>query len=310
MGAHDMTMWIHSSTIGIEEKCFGEMSVWGPEPHDVGTPPVVATAVLGVLIAKLRAYEPDLVDLIRKLVMSNEMYRVGEVAFVECRALREVVLPRSITHVGDGVTCEDDIWAVMHAENIKRGGEWIETRLLASGQRTNPWFQECGPRITRNNEIIAFDTDLIGAYGICIDISRTWWIGDRAPRQDMIDTMRLGVEHIQTNMEMLKPGVMIPDLTANCHVLPDKFQAQKYGCLMHGVGLCDEWPLVAYPDKAVAGAFDYPLEPGMTLCVEVLLGEVGGDFSVKLEDQVLITEDGYENLTKYPFDPALMGETS
>ena len=42
--------------------------VWGPEPHDVGTPPVVATAVLGVLIAKLRAYEPDLVDLIRKLV--------------------------------------------------------------------------------------------------------------------------------------------------------------------------------------------------------------------------------------------------
>ena len=119
--------------------------------------------------------------------------------------------------------------------------------------------------------------------------------------------MKLGVEHIQTNMEMLKPGVMIPDLTANCHKLPDKFQKQKYGCLMHGVGLCDEWPLVAYPDKAVAGAFDYALEPGMTLCVEVLLGEEGGDFSIKLEDQVLITEDGYENLTKYPFDPALMG---
>lgn len=206
-----------------------------------------------------------------------------------------------------GTTSEDDIWAVMHAENIKRGGEWIETRLLASGPRTNPWFQECGPRITRNNEIIAFDTDLIGAYGICVDISRTWWIGDRAPRQDMIDAMRLGVEHIQTNMEMLKPGVTIPELTANCHVLPDKFQDLKYGCLMHGVGLCDEWPLVAYPDKAIPGAFDYPLEPGMTLCVEVLLGEVGGDFSIKLEDQVLITEDGYENLTKYPFDPHLMG---
>ena len=35
---------------------------------------------------------------------------------------------------------EDDIWAVLHAENIRRGGEWIETRLLASGPRTNPWF--------------------------------------------------------------------------------------------------------------------------------------------------------------------------
>jgi Xaa-Pro dipeptidase len=42
---------------------------------------------------------------------------------------------------------EDDVWAVLHAENIRRGGEWIETRLLASGPRTNPWFQECGPRI-------------------------------------------------------------------------------------------------------------------------------------------------------------------
>ena len=123
----------------------------------------------------------------------------------------------------------------------------------------------------------------------------------------MIYAMQHSVEHIQTNMNMLKPGVMIPDLTANCHKLDDKFQAQKYGCLMHGVGLCDEWPLVAYPDKAVAGAFDYPIEAGMVLCVEAAVGEVGGDFTIKLEDQVLITEDGYENLTTYEFDKALMG---
>ena len=81
-----------------------------------------------------------------------------------------------------GDMSEDDIWAVLHAENIRRGGEWIETRLLSSGPRTNPWFQECGPRIVQNNEIVAFDTDLIGSYGICVDISRTWWIGDEKPR--------------------------------------------------------------------------------------------------------------------------------
>ncbi len=207
-----------------------------------------------------------------------------------------------------GKTSEDDVWAVLHAENIRRGGEWIETRLLSSGQRTNPWFQECGPRITQNNEIISFDTDLIGSYGICIDISRSWWIGDQKPRADMIYAMQHAHEHIMTNMAMLKPGVMIPDLTANTHVLDDRFQAQKYGCLMHGVGLCDEWPLVAYPDQAVVGAYDYPLEAGMVICVEAAVGEVGGDFTIKLEDQVLITEDGYENLTKYPFDAALMGQ--
>ena len=211
-------------------------------------------------------------------------------------------------NVGNGETSEDDIWAVVHAENIRRGGEWIETRLLASGPRTNPWFQECGPRITQANEIISFDTDLIGSYGICVDISRSWWIGDEKPREDMIYAMRHAHEHIMTNMEMLKPGVMIPDLTANSHRLDDRFQKQKYGCLMHGVGLCDEWPLVVYPDQAVAGAFDYPLEAGMVLCVEAAVGAEGADFTIKLEDQVLITEDGYENLTAYPFDAALMGE--
>jgi len=211
------------------------------------------------------------------------------------------------TEVPFGQTSEDDVWAILHAENIKRGGEWIETRLLSSGPRTNPWFQECGGRIVQNNEILAFDTDLIGSYGICVDISRTWWIGDQKPRQDMIDAMKHGVEHIMSNMEMLKPGVMIPELTANTHVLKPEYQKGKYSCLMHGVGLCDEWPLVAYPDKAVPGSFDYPLEAGMTLCVEALISPEGGDFSIKLEDQVLITEDGYENLTKYPFDDALMG---
>lgn len=210
-------------------------------------------------------------------------------------------------NVGDGTTCEDDIWAVLHSENIKRGGEWIETRLLASGPRTNPWFQECGARVCQNNEIISFDTDLIGSYGICIDISRSWWIGDQKPPADMVYAMQHAHEHIMTNMQMIKPGVTIPELTANTHVLDDQFQTQKYGCLMHGVGLCDEWPLVAYPDKAVPGAFDYALEPGMVLCVEAAVGAVGGDFTIKLEDQVLVTEDGFENLTTYPFDAALMG---
>ncbi|WP_300535184.1 dimethylsulfonioproprionate lyase DddP [uncultured Mameliella sp.] len=206
-----------------------------------------------------------------------------------------------------GDVSENDIWAVLHAENIRRGGEWIETRLLTSGPRTNPWFQECGPRIVQTNEIVAFDTDLVGSYGICVDISRTWWVGDRAPRPDMIDAMRHGHDHVMTNMEMLRPGVNIQDLSRNTHLLRPEFQRLKYGCLMHGVGLCDEWPLVAYPDHMVEGAFDYELEPGMTLCVEVLVSPDGGDFSIKLEEQVLITEDGYENLISYPFDPQLMG---
>lgn len=207
-----------------------------------------------------------------------------------------------------GNMSENDIWAILHAENIMRGGEWIETRLLTSGPRTNPWFQECGPRIVQNNEIVAFDTDLVGSYGICVDISRTWWIGNKKPRPDMVYAMQHAHEHIFFNMANLKPGVHMRDLSLNTHVLDDQFQKGKYGCLMHGVGLCDEWPLITYPDRLVEGAYDYVLEPGMVLCVEALVSPEAGDFSIKLEEQVLITETGYENLSKYPFDKQLMGQ--
>ncbi|MDJ1009522.1 MAG: M24 family metallopeptidase [Paracoccaceae bacterium] len=202
---------------------------------------------------------------------------------------------------------ENDVWAVLHAENIRRGGEWIETRLLASGPRTNPWFQECGPRVVQPGEIVSFDTDLIGCYGICVDISRSWWVGPGRPRADMVEAMQVGVEHIRRNTELLAPGITIPEIVARAHRLPGKYRARRYSCMMHGVGLCDEWPLVAYPETEVGGAFDYALEPGMVLCVEALIGEEGGDFCIKLEDQVLITEDGHEVLSRYPYDAALMG---
>ena len=223
-----------------------------------------------------------------------------ESAIAEMEAFTRVNVPK-------GGISEDDIWAELHKGNIRRGGEWIETRLLASGPRTNPWFQECGPRIVQQNEIVAFDTDLIGCYGICIDISRTWWVGDGRPTNEMVGAMHHALDHIAENMAMLKPGVTIRELVFNGHQLDDRYWKQKYSCKMHGVGLCDEWPFVPYPDGWVDGAFEVALEPGMVLCVEALVSPEGGDFSIKLEDQVLITETGFENLTRYPFDPRLTG---
>ena len=228
-------------------------------------------------------------------------------ASAACENAVQIMESEARSGVPIGNMSEDDIWAVLHAENIRRGGEWIETRLLASGPRTNPWFQECGPRIVQNNEIVAFDTDLVGSYGICVDISRTWWIGDKSPRSDMVYAMQHAHEHIMQNMEMLRPGIHMRELTMNSHTLDKNFQKGKYSCLMHGVGLCDEWPLISYPDHYVEGAFDYHLEAGMVLCVEALVSPEGGDFSIKLEDQVLITPDGFENLSQYPFDERLMG---
>jgi Xaa-Pro dipeptidase len=221
-----------------------------------------------------------------------------ESAIAEMETFARETVPR-------GGVSEDAIWAELHAGNIRRGGEWIETRLLASGPRTNPWFQECGPRIMQPNEILAFDTDLIGAYGFCIDISRTWWIGEARPTNAMISAFAHARDHMRDHQARLKPGVTIRELTFGGHELAPEYRAQKYSCKLHGVGLCDEWPYVTYPDGWIEGAFDVALEPGMVLCAEALVSPEGGSFSIKLEDQILITETGCENLTTYPFDPRL-----
>ncbi|MEM8651278.1 MAG: M24 family metallopeptidase, partial [Pseudomonadota bacterium] len=113
---------------------------------------------------------------------------------------------------------------------------------------------------------------------------------------------KLAHEHIMTNMELLKPGVSFNELTYGGHQLPEEVVPGQYSCRFHGVGMCDEWPMISYKEQFVEGAFDYVLEPGMMLCVEALVGSKEAGFSIKLEDQVLITDDGYENLTTYPFD--------
>ncbi|MEO1292787.1 MAG: dimethylsulfonioproprionate lyase DddP [Pseudomonadota bacterium] len=209
--------------------------------------------------------------------------------------------------VAPGLT-ENEVWAVLHAENIKRGGEWIETRLLSTGPRTNPWFQECGPRVMSAGEILAFDTDLVGVYGMCVDISRTWLVGDVDPTEEQIRLYREAHAQIVENAAILKPGMSFREVSHAGRALPEEFKPLRYGVKMHGVGLCDEWPHINYPEDIKDGAFEYALEPGMMLCVEAYIGAVGGKEGIKLEEQVLITEDGYENLTTYPYDRRLLGE--
>jgi Xaa-Pro aminopeptidase len=96
------------------------------------------------------------------------------------------------------------------------------------------------------------------------------------------------------------------EVTRSGLLLPEKYRPQRYGVMMHGVGLCDEYPSIRYPEDLEGHGYDGVLEPGMALCVEAYVGAVGGKEGVKLEDQVIITEDGFENLTNYPFEKELL----
>ena len=201
---------------------------------------------------------------------------------------------------------ENEMWAALHAGNIKRGGEWIETRILSSGPRTNPWFQECGPRIMEEGDMMAFDTDLVGTYGYCCDISRSWIVGDVAPTDQQRALYRVAYDHVMTNIDIIRPGMSFAEMTATAHRLPEAYRAQRYGVIAHGVGLCDEYPCIRYPEDVEAHGYEGCFAPGMTLCVEAYVGAVGGHEGVKLEEQVLVTETGCEVLSRAPFEASLL----
>ena len=107
-------------------------------------------------------------------------------------------------------------------------------------------------------------------------------------------------------IELVAPGVSFRELSEKGHQLPEKYVPQRYGSRFHGVGLCDEWPAIKYPIDWEERGYDGVLEAGMMLCVEAYIGAVDETDGVKLEDQLLVTDDGVENLTNCPFDPLLM----
>jgi Xaa-Pro dipeptidase len=203
-----------------------------------------------------------------------------------------------------GIT-EQELWAHLHAENVRHGGEWIETRLLSSGPRTNPWFQECSSRVIRAGDLVGFDTDLIGPYGYCADISRTWLCGEQPPTARQRELFRLARAQIAYNLELVRPGLGFREFSEKAFRLPERYRANRYSVIAHGVGLCDEYPAIYYPEEAEAAAYDGVLEAGMTICLESYIGEPGGPDGVKLEQQILITETGAEVLSTWPLeDPA------
>ncbi|MDX1542278.1 MAG: Xaa-Pro peptidase family protein, partial [Geminicoccaceae bacterium] len=229
-----------------------------------------------------------------RAIKSEDELRAMRCALATC----EAGMAAMRTALRPGIS-EQALWAELHRANIERGGEWIETRLLSSGPRTNPWFQECSAREVEAGEILAFDTDLIGPYGYCADISRTWLCGDAQPTARQLDMMTLAEDQIVHNTAALGPGVGFLEFGERAFVLPERYRANRYSVVCHGVGLCDEYPALYYPEDAAA-AYDGVFEPGMTVCVESYIGEVGGPDGIKLEEQVLITETGTETLSTYP----------
>ena len=189
-------------------------------------------------------------------------------------------------------------------QSIARGGEYPETRLLSSGPRTNPWFQETSDRVLQAGDLLSFDTDMIGPMGFYNDFSRSWTIGDRRPSTTQKTLFDISREQLTHNIDLLRPGVSFLEYASHAYRLPDVYLANRYADIVHGCGLGVEYPFILYPEDAADGAYDGHFETNMIVCVESYVGALDGPEGVKLEQPVLITEHGPETLSDLPIDSA------
>lgn len=196
---------------------------------------------------------------------------------------------------------EVEMWTMLHAGNWRRFGEWVETRLLSSGPRTNPWYQEASSKVIEAGELMAFDTDLIGAFGMCIDMSRTWLCGDGAPSPAQADVFARAREMVESNVPLFVPGASYREVTAGLTYPPvDDFNG--YTVMAHGVGLCDEYPSILTREQWDDFGYDGVIEAGNVISVEAFVGRRDGGEGVKLEQQLIVTDSGPELLTPFPLD--------
>ncbi len=203
-----------------------------------------------------------------------------------------------------GIT-ENQLWSILTQVNTAHDGDWTDGRMLASGQRSNPWLQEASNKPIENGELVAFDTDMIGPFGYCADISRTWLCGDQAPGKRQRNAYRHAYEEIHHNLEQIQPGMSFTELVRTIYPRKQEYIAHRYPCVIHGVGMTDEYPKLYYPEDRQR-QYDGIIQPDMVLCVESFSGSSNGGEGVKLEQMVRVTDVGTELLSSYPFESKLL----
>ena len=256
-------------------------------------------------VQALSGYGFLLVDAQQPIERARAIKSQEEVACVKASLYAtEIAVARLRQSLRPGLS-ENVLWSILHQAIIAQNGDYVETRLLSSGQRTNPWFQESGNRVIGKNELVALDTDVVGCYGYYADFSRTFHSGPDEPNADQRQLYAAAYEQIHHNMELLHHGLAFREYAQRAWKIPEKYFVNRYYVSAHGVGMTGEYPYLYHGADFLTAGYDGHIEVGMTLCVESYIGEVGGCEGVKLEQQVLVTPSGPELLSNFPFEASL-----
>jgi Xaa-Pro aminopeptidase len=293
------------------DRAFGRVRAFADELRDVlrerglADGPVAIDRLDALGFIALQDAGLELTEALTTLEAAREIKTPEEIKLLRINgAIGDATLYEFESAIRPGIA-EYELFAVLSDGILRRHGELVFTRLVASGTNTNPWGSEAHGKLVQPGDLVAVDTDAFGYEGYLIDVSRTFLCGAR-PSREQTELYRVAHESLAGMRSAVKAGISYREFAETVPALPERYHARRYDILVHGAGLEDEGPIIYYPGQD-ENPEDVFLQEGMSLCLECYVGEEGGPFGVKLEDQILIGPGGAELLSTFPFDAPLLG---
>ena len=84
-------------------------------------------------------------------------------------------------------------------------------------------FVQLGP-----HDLVGFDTDMIGPYGYCADISRTFHCGPDRPTKKQKQLYGLALQEIEHNLKLIRSGVTFNEFQRECWVQAEEYHENAY----------------------------------------------------------------------------------
>ncbi len=259
----------------------------------------------------------DIVDipLIRELEKRNIQIVDGQQAMLDARIIKtpdEIELLKTAAAMVDATyekiarairpgVKENDLVAIANYELYSMGSDLVECINSIAGPRGIPHSHTFSNRMIRPGEIVYLDImHSYNGYRTCY--YRTFVCGKPTKAQEK--AYEKALKWLYDSIKAVKPGATSADI-AKCWPSAEElgFRNEKEAYLLqfaHGIGMSIwEKPIISR-----LFSLDHPFEikEGMVFALETYCPSEDGTGGARIEEEVVVTKDGCEVITKYPVE--------
>ena len=271
--------------------------------HDAGLAgmPIGVDLVEPAFLFEMQAQGIEVVDIQQDMLGARAIKNVDEIMLLSQAAAMVDGVYQDITEALKPGIRENEIVGLAAQKLYAGGSDQVEAINAVSGERCNPHPHNFTDKLIRPGDQAFFD--IIHSYnGYRTCYYRTFSVGSSTPAQH--DAYTKAREWMDAAIDKVRPGVGTDEVAA---LWP---KAQEFGFASemdafglqfgHGLGLgLHERPIISR-----LNSMTHPVEiqKGMVFALETYCPADDGISAARIEEEVVITDNGAEVLTRFPAD--------